>query len=386
MIGPDIVVIGAGMAGAAVAAHLSEHARVRLLEMEAQPGYHSTGRSAAVFYEAYGNEQVRALTRASRSFLYSPPAEFCAAQLVKPRGILLVARHGQESALRRLLDSAVATDDLRETTALEATRLHPLLRAQGLSGGLYTERCADIEVNELHRGYLRLFQSRGGTLSKQCEVTGLEQVSNGWQINTSREVLRADIVINAAGAWADEIAQLAGLDRIGLQPLKRTACLIPVPTGVRSDGWPMLVDVEESFYLKPDAGAFLLSPADETLTPPGDVQADDMEIAVAVSRLEEATTLNVDRVTHRWAGLRSFVADRTPVIGFDPSKSGFFWVAALGGYGIQTAPAVSRLAAALALGSRTDADLAMHGIVPSAFSPQRLTRPGGSSVSHGGQP
>jgi D-arginine dehydrogenase len=386
MIGPDIVVIGAGMAGAAVAAHLSEHARVRLLEMEAQPGYHSTGRSAAVFYEAYGNEQVRALTRASRSFLYSPPAEFCAAQLVKPRGILLVARHGQESALRRLLDSAAATDDLRETTALEATRLHPLLRAQGLSGGLYTERCADIEVNELHRGYLRLFQSRGGTLSKQCEVTGLEQVSNGWQINTSREVLRADIVINAAGAWADEIAQLAGLDRIGLQPLKRTACLIPVPTGVQSDGWPMLVDVEESFYLKPDAGAFLLSPADETLTPPGDVHADDMDIAVAVSRLEEATTLNVDRVTHRWAGLRSFVADRTPVIGFDPSKSGFFWVAALGGYGIQTAPTVSRLAAALVLGSPTDADLAVHGVIPSAFSPQRLTRAGGSSVSHGGQP
>ena len=386
MIGPDIVVIGAGMAGAAVAAHLSEHARVRLLEMEAQPGYHSTGRSAAVFYEAYGNEQVRALTRASRSFLYSPPAEFCEAQLVKPRGILLTARHGQEPALRRLLDSAVATDDLRETTALEATRLHPLVRAQGLSGGLYTERCADIEVNELHRGYLRLFQSRGGTLSKQCEVTGLEQVSNGWQINTSREVLRADIVINAAGAWADEIAQLAGLDRIGLQPLKRTACLIPVPTGVQSDGWPMLVDVEESFYLKPDAGAFLLSPADETLTPPGDVHADDMDIAVAVSRLEEATTLNVDRVTHRWAGLRSFVADRTPVIGFDPSKSGFFWVAALGGYGIQTAPTVSRLAAALVLGSPTDADLAVHGVIPSAFSPQRLTRAGGSSVSHGGQP
>jgi D-arginine dehydrogenase len=386
MIGPDIVVIGAGMAGAAIAAHLSEHARVRLLEMEAQPGYHSTGRSAAVFYEAYGNEQVRALTRASRSFLYSPPAGFCAAQLVKPRGILLSARHGQESALRRLLDSAVATDDLRETTALEATRLHPLLRAQGLSGGLYTERCADIEVNELHRGYLRLFQSRGGTLSRQCEVTGLEHVANGWHINTSREVLRADIVINAAGAWADEIAQLAGLDRIGLQPLKRTACLIPVPTGLQSDGWPMLVDVEESFYLKPDAGAFLLSPADETLTPPGDVQADEMEIAVAVSRLEEATTLNVDRVTHRWAGLRSFVADRTPVIGFDPAKSGFFWVAALGGYGIQTAPAVSRLAAALALGSRTDADLAMHGVDPSAFAPQRLTRAGGSSVSHGGQP
>jgi D-arginine dehydrogenase len=305
---------------------------------------------------------------------------------VKPRGLLLAGRHGQESALRRVLDSAVATDALRETTPLEATRLHPLLRAEGLSGGIYTERCADIEVNELHRGYLRLFQSRGGTLSKESEVIGLEHFSNLWQIHTSREILRADIIINAAGAWADKIAQLAGLGGIGLQPLKRTACLIPVPAKLRSEGWPMLVDVEESFYLKPDAGAFLLSPADETLTPPGDVQADDMEIAIAVSRLEEATTLRVERVTHRWAGLRSFVPDRTPVIGFDSMTSGFFWVAALGGYGIQTAPAVSRLAAALALGLQLDDDLAMHGIAPAAYSPQRLTRAGGPTVSGGGQP
>jgi D-arginine dehydrogenase len=270
----------------------------------------------------------------------------------------------------------VPSDGLRETTALEATRLHPLLREDGLRGGAYTERCADIEVNELHRGYLRLFQSRRGTLSKHTEVIGLERVSNSWRVTTQREVLRAEIVINAAGAWADAIAQLAGLREIGLQPLKRTACLIPVPQGQRADGWPMLVDVEETFYLKPDAGALMLSPADETLTPPADVQADDLEIAVAVSRLEEATTLSVERVTHRWAGLRSFVHDRTPVIGFDPIVPGFFWVAALGGYGIQTAPAASRLAAMLALGLQADEHLAEYGVIPSAFSPQRLPRAG----------
>jgi len=374
------------MAGAAIAAHLSEHARVHLLEMEAQPGYHSTGRSAAVLFEAYGNEQVRALTRASRSFLYSPPSGFCAEPLVKPRGLLLAARHGQESALRHALDAAVPSDGLRETTALEATRLHPLLREEGLRGGAYTEQCADIDVNELHRGYLRLFQSRNGTLSKQTEVIGLERVSNSWRITTRGEVLRAEIVINAAGAWADAIAQLAGLRGIGLQPLKRTACLIPVPQGQRADGWPMLVDVEETFYLKPDAGALLLSPADETLTPPADVQADDLEIAVAVSRLEEATTLSVERVTHRWAGLRSFVHDRTPVIGFDPIMPGFFWVAALGGYGIQTAPAASRLAAMLALGLQADEQLAEFGVIPSAFSPQRLPRADGSTTPCGNEP
>lgn len=373
--GQDIVVIGAGMAGAAVAAHLSEHATVHLLEMEAQPGYHSTGRSAAVFYQAYGNRQVRALTRASRSFFFSPTAGFCTEPLVRPRGILLAARTGQEPALRQFLDTAVPSEGLSEMTALEATRLHPLLREEGLTGAAYTAQCADIEVNELHRGYLRLFQSRQGILSKQAEVIGLERIANSWRVVTHREVLRADIVVNAAGAWADAIAQLAGLRGIGLQPLKRTACLIPVPAGQRADEWPMLVDVEETFYLKPDAGALLLSPADETLTPPCDAQADDLEIAIAVARLEEATTLNVERVTHRWAGLRCFVPDRTPVIGFDPLEPGFFWVAALGGYGIQTAPAVSRLGAMLALGLRPDEHLDEHGVEPSAFSPQRLTRP-----------
>jgi D-arginine dehydrogenase len=386
MIGQDIIVIGAGMAGAAIAAHLSEHATVRLLEMETQPGYHSTGRSAAVFYEAYGNQQVCALTRASRSFFYSPPAAFCTESLVRPRGILLAARQGQKSALQQLLAAAAPGDGMREVSVPEATSLHPLLRVDGLEGGVYSERCADIEVNELHRGYLRLFQSRGGTLSKQTEVIGLERASNCWHVITPAEVLRADMIINAAGAWADSVAKLAGSRGIGLQPLKRTACLIPVPTGYRSERWPMLVDIEEKFYLKPDAGALLLSPADEILTPPGDVQADDMEIAVAVSRLEEATTLNVERVTHRWAGLRSFVQDRTPVIGFDPLEPGFFWVAALGGYGIQTAPAVSRLAAALALGLQPDGDLAEHGVVASAFAPLRLARFGGLSPAHGMAP
>ena len=374
------------MAGAAIAAHLSEHATVHLLEMEAQPGYHSTGRSAAVYFEAYGNEPVRALTRASRTFFYEPPADFCATHLVRPRGLLLSAREGQESALRHFLDAARPSDGLRETTALEALRLHPLLREEGLRGAVYTERCADIEVNELHRGYLRLFQSRKGTLSRQTEVIGLERTSDSWRVITDREVLRAEMVINAAGAWADAIAKLAGLPGIGLEPRKRTACLIPVPQGQRADGWPMLVDVAETFYVKPDAGALLLSPADETLTAPADVQADELDIAIAVSRLEEATTVSVERVTHRWAGLRSFVHDRTPVIGFDPVTPGFFWVAALGGYGIQTAPAASRLAATLALGLQPDEHLAANGVIASAFSPQRLARAAGSTVSRGGQP
>jgi D-arginine dehydrogenase len=371
---PDIVVIGAGIAGAAIAAHLSERASVRLLEMEAQPGYHSTGRSAALFFQSYGNDQVRALTRASRAFFVSPPSGFSVEPLLRPRAILLIAHEGQEPALRHLLNSAAPGDGFREQTALEATRVHPLLRSDGLRGAAYTDQSADIDVHALHRGYLRLFRSRSGVLINNAQVVALERTSGAWHVMTGRGPFRADIVVNAAGAWADVLAGLAGLKSIGLQPLKRTACLVPAPHDRRPDGWPMLVDVEETFYVKPEAGALLLSPADETLVSPGDVQADDLDVAVAVERVEAVTSLTVERVTHKWAGLRSFVADRSPVVGFDPIAPGFFWFAALGGYGIQTAPALSRLAAALALGAGPEDSLSSHGVYASALSPQRLTR------------
>ena len=368
----DVIVIGAGMAGASVAAHMAEHTKVRLLEMEAQPGYHSTGRSAAAFFAAYGNAHIRALTRASRAFLYAPPATFCEHPLVRARAVLMTAREGQESALRQVLEEALPTDGFVDKTAAEARMLHPLLRAEGLRGAVYTEQSGDLDVNELHQGYLRVFQRRNGILTRNAPVIGLERVSNSWRVLTAQQVYRADIVINAAGAWADQIAMLAGLGTVGLQTLKRTACLIPYsePT----ERWPMLLDAEERFYLKPDAGALMLSPADETPTPPGDVQADDLDIAIAVQRVEEVTTLSVKRVTHQWAGLRSFVSDRTPLIGFDPRARGFFWLAALGGFGIQTAPAVSRFAAASALGLRLQDDLNAHGVVPAAFLPDRFVQ------------
>jgi D-arginine dehydrogenase len=373
IIDQDIVVIGAGIAGAAIAAHLAKHARVRLLEMEAQPGYHSTGRSAALFFQTYGNEHVRALTRASRSFFYSPPEDFCRQPLVRPRPILLAVGAGQESELQALLDSAGPGDGFEVKTPTAAKQLHPVLRTEGLSCAAYTAASAEIDVHELHQAYLRRFQSREGVLSNNARVVRLERIADRWCVTTEHHAFRASLLINAAGAWADALAELAGAARIGLQPLKRSACLIPAPEGHHAENWPMLVDIEETFYLKPEAGALLLSPADETLSPPGDVQPDDLDIAVAVERVEMATTLNVARVTHKWAGLRSFVADRSPVVGFDPLQPGFFWLAALGGYGIQTAPALSRLAASLALKRRPDDDLLEHRISPDALAPRRLT-------------
>jgi len=372
--GCDIAVIGAGMAGASVAAHLAEFARVRLLEMEGQPGYHSTGRSAALFSETYGNEVIRALSRASRSFYYAPPPSFCSLPLVKPRLVLAAARSGQEQSLRDLLESE-DSGRLESISVDDAVALCPVLKREGLIGAVLDRHSADIEVHELQQGYLKLLRSRGGSVSTSAEVTKLEREDGAWRVTTERETLRAAIIVNAAGAWAGQIAALAGARAVGLQPLRRTACLLDAPPGSDSDSWPMLFDVDEKFYLKPDAGKLLLSPADETPSGPCDAQPDEMDIALAVDRLESATTLNVTRIVRKWAGLRSFVADRTPLVGYDPDQPNFFWLAALGGYGIQTAPALSRLAASMVLERPLDEELLAFGLDPRTLAPGRFSRP-----------
>jgi D-arginine dehydrogenase len=224
---------------------------------------------------------------------------------------------------------------------------------------------ADIDVHELHQGYLRQLQSRGGIVTARAQVVGLEHSAGTWSVTTAGGTLRARIVVNAAGAWAGEVGMLAGAHEVGLQPLKRTACLIGQPPGLNADLWPILIDVAEQFYLKQVAGMLLLSPADETLTGPCDVQADDLDIAITVDRIERATTLDVKRVTHKWAGLRSFLQDCSPVVGYDPHRPGFFWLATLGGYAIQ-------IAASLVLDLNLVEDLLARGINLRELSPSRL--------------
>jgi D-arginine dehydrogenase len=368
----DFAVIGAGMAGSSIAAHLSEHASVHLLEMEDQPGYHSTGRSAAIFAQSYGNQVVRELTRASRPFFYSPPPAFCSTALVKPRSVLITARTGQEGALQAFLASTDRADHFDEKSADEAVKLCPILRRDDLIGAVFSRSPADIEVHELQRGYLRMLKARNGLLTTAGKVLGAERIGDIWTLTTAHGKVRARNIVNAAGAWAGEIGTLLGAQDIDLRPLKRTACLIDAPVAENSDLWPMLLDVEERFYLKPDAGKLLLSPADETLTEPCDAQPDELDIAIAVDRLENATTLQVGRIASKWAGLRSFVQDRTPVVGYDAVQPGFFWLAALGGYGIQTAPALSRLAASLALRKRDDEDLLPGSVALASLRPDRF--------------
>jgi D-arginine dehydrogenase len=368
----DILVIGAGIAGASVAAHLAETRSVILIEREDRPGYHSTGRSAALFTEIYGNATIRALTRASRQFLFTPPAGFTESPLTRPRGCLYIATTAQLAAMSEfhaLADIAPAT---RTLDVEEAHELCPILRREYVAGALLEPDCADIDVHGLHQGYIRLFKRRDGRLITNSPVHSLAHTRGGWLVQAGTESLTAPLIVNAAGAWADELAALAGVARVGLTPRRRTAMLVDPPPGTAISGWPFVNDIDEKFYFKPDAGSLFISPADETPSEPTDAQPEEWDIAAAVDRMEQATTLQIGRLKARWAGLRTFAPDRTPVVGYSPAVPSFFWLAGQGGYGIQTAPALSRAAAALVLGSALPDDLTAQGLEAATMSPQRF--------------
>lgn len=370
----DIIVIGAGIAGASVAAHLAESRRVALLEREDRPGYHSTGRSAALFTEIYGNASVRGLTRASRNFLFAPPPTFTDVPLVRPRGCLYIATRQQLDALQTFQSQPDVAKATRRVTIAEALRLCPVLREDYVAAALLESDSSDIDVHALHQGYLRLFRQRDGQLATRAEVQALERSGGVWTVRAGVDRWQAPIVINAAGGWADQIAELAGLAKIGLQPRRRTAVLVDAPPGTDVGAWPFVHDVGEQFYFKPEAGSVFLSPADETPVEPSDVQPEEWDIAAGVERVEAATTLEIRRLKARWAGLRTFAPDRTPVLGFESAADGFFWLAGQGGYGIQTAAALSRAAAALVLGSPLPLDIANEGVNAADLSPARFGR------------
>ena len=363
-----IVVIGAGIAGASVAAELAGSGQdVLLLEREMAPGYHTTGRSAALYAPSYGPKVIRALTRASRAAFQAPPTAERPHPLLKPRGVLFLARPDQADSF----DAMAAEMDLARLTPAQALKRLPLLRSEALHGALEDEQAADIDVDALHRQYLRHLTAMGGETRLRAEVTGLSRDGAGWRIETPQGAIAADIVVNASGAWADELARAAGVAPVGLVPKRRTAILVSPPAGAEVDGWPMAVDIDEQFYLRPDAGKLLLSPADETPSAPCDAQPDEWDVAVCVDRIQTAFDLPVRRIEHKWAGLRSFVADKAPVVGYAADAPGFFWLAGQGGYGIQSAPALARAAAALVLGQPIPPDIAAEGVTAEALAPRR---------------
>lgn len=365
----DILVIGAGIAGASVAAELSDRTNVVLLERETQPGYHTTGRSAALYSTTYGPGVIRALSRASNDFFYNPRSEYVTSPLLKPRGLFLVARADQSDAFGSTMEELGG--GVEQISVSKAQELVPIMRADYMDQVLYEKGCADIDVDALHQHYLKTFKADGGDLVTSSEAIQIEKRDDGWQVQTPEITYKAKIVVNAAGAWADEIAKLAGVDPIGLIPKRRTAMLVSPPAELNIEAWPMIVDIDEQFYMKPDAGKLLLSPADETPSAPCDAQPEDLDVAICVDRIEKAFDLSVRRIDHKWAGLRSFVVDKCPVVGFDPKAEGFFWLAGQGGYGIQSAPALARAAAALVLGEDLPDDIQAEGVMMADLSRSR---------------
>ncbi|MEE1923482.1 FAD-binding oxidoreductase [Pseudomonas sp. 148P] len=370
----DYLIIGAGIAGASTGYWLAAHGKVVLLERETLPGYHSTGRSAALYTAAYGTPQVRALTLASRAFFDQPPAGFAEHPLLMPRGEMTVDFEGDAEELQRQYESARAcVPEMQLLSADEACARLPVLRREKVHGALFDPSASDIDTDALHQGYLRGIRRQQGEIHGDCEVLGLQRDAEGqWLVETGRGQFRAPVLINAAGAWADQIGQLAGAAPLGLQPKRRAAFIFEAPAQIDSHGWPMLVSLDESFYMKPDAGMLLGSPCNADPVEPHDVQPEELDIATGIYLIEEATTLSIRRPFRTWAGLRSFVADGDLVAGFDPRVEGLFWVAAQGGYGIQTSPAMGQASAALVRGEPLPDALAAFGLSAAQLSPARL--------------
>jgi D-arginine dehydrogenase len=343
----DIAVIGAGMAGATAAAFLSTGKRVALIEAEEVAGYHTTGRSAAIWIQNYGPPDVRALTRLSRTFYDAPPAGFSDVALIRQRTVLMLASAAQLPDL----EHALATGQgIRRASVKEARALLPALRPGYLAAAAIEDDAFDMDVAAIHQGFLRMLRANSGVLALRNRAGRVEKRADTWHIaTTTGDTFRAPILVNAAGAWGDAVATLAGAAPLGLQPRRRTAAIIdPSPHDVSN--WPMIIDVAEQWYARPEARTRLMvSPADATPTYPHDVQPEEIDVAIGIDRMQQALDIAVQRVEHSWAGLRTFTPDGSLAFGWDPSVDGFFWCVGQGGYGIQTAPAAGRFVADMVL-------------------------------------
>lgn len=339
MTGAEVIVIGGGIAGVSAAAQLAKHMSVILLEAEKQFGYHSTGRSAAIFIRNYGNATLRQLNAASASF-FETPDEIGETSLLTPRGEMLVAA---EDELEHLAEYASGATGLELLSPQQAVDLVPILRQDKINAAAIEWDAQDIDVDRMLAGFLRLFKMRGGRTESGSRVTSILQKGGTWSVETESGSYKAPIVVNAAGAWASHVGAMAEAADIDLTPMRRSAAILPAPEGFNPASWPLFASASERWYAKPTGGKLMVSPADEDPVDAHDAWVDDMVLAEGLHRYEQMVTVPVTRVENAWAGLRTFAADRTPVVGFDPVAPGFFWLAGQGGYGVQTAPALAQL-------------------------------------------
>lgn len=362
----DILVIGGGIAGIGAAAEMSTSAKVTVLEAEDVIGYHASGRSAAIFLKNYGNATLRALNAVAEPVL-KEPFGISDSSLLSLRGELMIAAENELEAFENYLDGAVGMDRISPDDAVD---LVPILRRDGIAAAAIERNAQDIDVDRMLQGYARLLRKRGGKIICNAAANRITLSAGVWTIETTDESFQAPIIVNAAGAWADVIAEMAGLQKIGLVPMRRSAILLPAPTGYDIKNWPLFVSASEQWYAKPEAGKLFVSPADEDPVDPHDAWPDDMVLAEGLDRFQKAVTIPVTRVERSWAGLRSFVSDRTPVVGFSREADGFFWLAGQGGYGMQTAPALASISADLCLGKTPGISQSIvAALSPARFSP-----------------
>ncbi|TSE03229.1 FAD-binding oxidoreductase [Mesorhizobium intechi] len=365
-----IVVIGGGIAGLSLAAAVRDWASVTVIEREPHLGYHASGRSAALFTETYGNRLVRALTLASRQQIVE--GGFVAHR----RGALHVGWKGDGAAIDKLAGELQAlVPSVRRLSAAELHALVPAIAIEATCGGVYEPDAVDVDTGKMLAASASALKASGGTIRTGEEVRAISSGGDGLRVETGAGVYPADIVVNAAGAWVDVVAGMAGLCGLGFQPKRRTAFLFDPPAGTNIASWPLVVDLHEQFYFKPDAGRLIGSLADETDSEPCDAWPEDIDVAIAVDRIEQATSMRIGRPSTPWAGLRTFAPDRTPVAGFDPRLPGFFWLGGQGGYGFQVSLTLARLSAALMRGEPLPDDVLALGVTAAALSPDRFLVP-----------
>ncbi len=371
MQGFDSIVVGAGIAGASVAAHVAQSKNVLVLDMEERAGFHTTGRSAASYEPNYGPPPMLAFTRASESFFKNPPQGFTDGPLLVHRNSLFCEAEGQEEATAKLLSDGAGLIELGEK---EAQRYFPVLKPGYAKRAFLDPNTGDIDVDLLHRGYLRWLKERGGKLALNAEAQNITRQGAHWHITTPQGLVTAPTIVNASGAWGDVVANRAGVKPIGLVPKRRSIGVIPLPNRTGANDWPMVSDTGETWYAKPQSGKMIVSSADATPVEPHDAYADDMAIAEGVDRLCEATTIEVDRMDHSWGGLRTFAPDGNPVLGFDPLAEGFFWLVGQGGYGIQSCPALSQSAARQIMGMDPGPQVIAAGLNIPDIRPERFAQ------------
>lgn len=369
----DVAVIGGGIAGASFAYRVAGQRSLILLERENQVGYHSTGRSAAEFSSQFQSPWVVALADSSYDFLINPPAGFTDIDLLIPRGSLTIAQREQahliESAFSHIQSTSPESRILHPDDALAMV---PFLKADYVAAAFYDPLNWDMEVDSLLQGYLRLARRAGAQVQLGSPVSSIHRQGDVYHLRTPAGEVRCRKIVNAAGAWADDFAAMAGLDRLGIVPYRRTAITVDGPEGLDLSTLPIVNEVEEAFYFKPESGRIMVSPADATPSEACDAQPEELDVAYAAHFLSESTTLPIKHIAHKWAGLRSFAPDKRQVVGFSPQDENFFWLAGQGGSGILTSPALSAWAAGVFLDGAPPADLCKAGLPTEFFSPARL--------------